>query len=115
MREDGDGIAEQARAAGILRLGPDRRVSPARRSIIQRRRMGSHPGFNTAYARANPNFVLPLDAMKEMAAHGYGQLHDHFDSMPGVGTSLTVAQRAGEEIAASMRDKDVDVALLVAT
>jgi glycine reductase len=74
-----------------------------------------HGGFNTAYAQANPNFVLPLDALGELAGQAYGELHDHFYSITGVGTSLTVARSAGEEIAAYMQRSKLDAALLVAT
>lgn len=74
-----------------------------------------HGGFNTAYAQANPNLVLPLDALRAMAGEAYGELHDHLYSITGVGTSLAVARRAGEEIAQSMREAQVDAALLVAT
>jgi glycine reductase len=74
-----------------------------------------HGGFNTAYAQANPYLVLPLDALRQEAGGVFGQLHNRFYSLTGVGTSLTVAKRAGEEMAASMREAQVDAALLVAT
>lgn len=74
-----------------------------------------HGGFNTAYAQANPYLVLPLDALRQEAGGAFGRLHDHFYSLTGVGTSLTVAKRAGEEMAASMCEAQVDAALLVAT
>jgi glycine reductase len=74
-----------------------------------------HGGYNTAFAQANPNVVFPLDALREYAGNVYGELARDFYSITGVGTSLTMAQRAGEEIAASMRELRVDAALLVAT
>jgi len=74
-----------------------------------------HGGFNTAYAQTNPNLVLPLDALRELAGHAFGELDDYFYTMTGVGTSLKTAKQAGEEIAASMRESRVDAALLVAT
>lgn len=74
-----------------------------------------HGGFNTAYAQANPNQVLPLDALRELVGKSYGELYDRFYSITGVGTALAVAKRAGQEIAASMREAHVDAALLVAT
>ena len=74
-----------------------------------------HGGYNTAFAQANPNVVFPLDALREYAGNIYGELSPDFYSITGVGTSLTMAQRAGEEIAASMREAAVDAALLVAT
>lgn len=74
-----------------------------------------HGGFNTAYAQANPNLVLPLDALRRMAGHAFGELDRSFYTITGVGTSLKTAREAGEEIAASMREARVDAALLVAT
>jgi glycine reductase len=74
-----------------------------------------HGGFNTAYAQANPNLVLPLDALRDMAGEAYGELHHEFYTITGVGTSLKTAKQAGEEMAASMREAGVDAALLVAT
>lgn len=74
-----------------------------------------HGGFNTAYAQANPNLVLPLDALRELATEGYGELHDEFYTITGVGTSLKTAKQAGEEMVASMREAGVNAALLVAT
>jgi len=74
-----------------------------------------HGGFNTAYAQANPNLVLPLDALRELAGHAFGELDNNFYTITGVGTSLKTAKQAGEEIAASMRESRVDAALLVAT
>ena len=74
-----------------------------------------HGGFNTTYAQANPNLVLPLDALREMAGQTYGECPNHFYSMTGVGTSLAMAKRAGMEIAASMREAQLGAALLVAT
>jgi glycine reductase complex component B subunit gamma len=74
-----------------------------------------HGGFNTAYAQANPNLVLPLDALRELAGLAFGELDTNFYTITGVGTSLKTAKQAGEEIAASMRESRVDAALLVAT
>ena len=74
-----------------------------------------HGGFNTAYARANPNLVLPLDVLRELAGHAFGDLAASFYSMTGVGTSLKTAKQAGAEIAASMLRAGVQAALLVAT
>jgi glycine reductase len=74
-----------------------------------------HGGFNTAYAQANPNLVLPLDALRQLAGRVYGELDSHFYTITGVGTSLKTAKQAGKEIAALMRESRVDAALLVAT
>ena len=74
-----------------------------------------HGGFNTAYAQANPNLVLPLDVMKEFSGKRFGELNSYFYSVTGVGTSLAVAKRVGEEMAQSLLEAKVGAALLVAT
>ncbi len=74
-----------------------------------------HGGFNTAYAQANPNLVLPLDVLRELVGEMIGELDEYFYSITGVGTSLAVAKQAGEAIAASLGEDHVDAALLVAT
>lgn len=74
-----------------------------------------HGGFNTAYAQQNPHLVVPLDVLREKAGRDFGQLHDEFYSITGVGTSLKVARQAGQQIAASLREAGVEAALLVAT
>ncbi len=74
-----------------------------------------HGGFNTAYAQANPNLVLPLDVLRPMVGNAFGQLDSEFYTITGVGTSLKTAKQAGEEMVASMRESGVDAALLVAT
>jgi glycine reductase len=74
-----------------------------------------HGGFNTAYAQANPNLVLPLDALRDLAGRAYGELDKNFYTITGVGTSLKTAKQAGEEIAELMREAQVGAALLVAT
>lgn len=74
-----------------------------------------HGGFNTTYAQANPNLVLPLDALEQSAGDVYGELNRFFYSITGVGTELKIAKKAGQEIASSLHQEKVDAALLVAT
>jgi glycine reductase len=74
-----------------------------------------HGGFNTTYAQANPNLVVPLDGLRAMEGQTFGELHDEFYTITGVGTSLKTARQAGEEMVASMQAAGVDAALLVAT
>jgi glycine reductase len=90
------------------RLPDDPELSPNDWELV-------HGGFNTAYAEANPNLVLPLDALRELAGRSFGKLSESFFSLTGVGTSLKTAKQAGAEIAASMRKSGVQAALLVAT
>ena len=74
-----------------------------------------HGGFNTAYAEANPYLVLPLDALSASEGTTYHDLDKSYYSITGVGTSLKTAKDAGLEIAASLKQDQIDAALLVAT
>ena len=74
-----------------------------------------HGGFNTAFANANPNLVLPLDVARELEGQAFGRLHPEFVSLTGVGTPIGSAQRMAREIAVYLKQASVDAAILVAT
>src|SRR3954447_3948743 len=75
-----------------------------------------HGGYEAQYANANPNYVLPLDALTELQHEGaYGSLHPYFYTTAGVGTPTNVGERFGREIAADLQAADVDGVVLVAT
>jgi glycine reductase complex component B subunit gamma len=75
-----------------------------------------HGGYEAQYANANPNYVLPLDALTELQHEGaYGSLHPYFYTTAGVGTPTDVGERFGREIAADLQAADVDGVVLVAT
>lgn len=75
-----------------------------------------HAGFDPAAANANPNRILPLDAVKTYLKEGkFGSLHPFFYSTVGTGTSQGEAARMGREIAAELHEAEIDAVLLVAT
>ena len=75
-----------------------------------------HSGYDASAANANPNYVVPLDALRELeAAHAFGALYPRYIVTTGVGTAVVEARRMGREIAADLRTQGVDGVILTAT
>lgn len=75
-----------------------------------------HGGFDTSVANADPDRIVPVDALRLLETDGsIGALHDDYWTTSGAGTSLEVARHFGEEIAAELASAKIDGALMVAT
>lgn len=75
-----------------------------------------HAGFDPAAADADPNVVVPVDAMKAYLKEGkIGDLHDYFYSTVGTGTTQAEAARMGKEIVVKLKEDNVDGVILTAT
>jgi betaine reductase len=76
-----------------------------------------HGGYSThAVNTRNPNYVIPLDVLREMEAAGrIGSLHGTYYATVGNQTAVSDAKRMGAEIAAELRQADIGAVLLVAT
>jgi len=75
-----------------------------------------HGGYDTSSANANPNYVVPLDVIRELESGGVlGAVHDAYYVTAGVGTAVAEARRMGREIAADLRSRNVDGVILTAT
>ncbi|MCC6174256.1 MAG: glycine/betaine/sarcosine/D-proline family reductase selenoprotein B [Chloroflexi bacterium] len=75
-----------------------------------------HRGFYTTIVGQNPNYILPLDRMRELQREGaFAELYPWFFSTSGVGTAVGHSKRMGTEMAAELKQAGVDAALLVAT
>ena len=75
-----------------------------------------HAGYDTSAANANPNYVVPLDAVRELErGHAFAALHSRYYVTVGVGTAVAEARRIGREIAADLRSQGVDGVILTAT
>jgi glycine reductase complex component B subunit gamma len=75
-----------------------------------------HAGFDTAFANADPNRLVPLDAARALErAHAFGALHDVFYTTSGVDTPVATAARHGQEIAADLRESQVGAVILTGT
>ena len=75
-----------------------------------------HAGFDPAAANADPNVIMPVDAMKELLKEGvYGSLHPYFYSTVGTGTTEKEAARMTEEILPLLKKDKVDACIMVST
>lgn len=75
-----------------------------------------HAGFDPSAANANPNVIVPLDALREYAREGkIGNIHDYIYCTVGTGTTQAEASRMGQEIALQLRDANVSAVILTST
>jgi betaine reductase len=75
-----------------------------------------HGGFDVTAANADPNRLVPLDAVRALLAEGrIGSLHGSFYTTTGNGTPVAAAAKFGQEIAAELRDAGVHAVLLSGT
>jgi glycine reductase len=75
-----------------------------------------HGGFDVTAANADPNRLLPLDALRSLVEEGrIGSLHDAFYSTTGNGTPVAVSTKFGQEIADDLREHGVEAVLLSGT
>ena len=75
-----------------------------------------HGGYDSTWARDDPNRVVPLDALRSLEReHVFASLHDYYYVTVGVGTAVNNARRFGEEIARELHAADVQGVILTAT
>lgn len=75
-----------------------------------------HAGFDPAAADADPNVILPLDAMRAYEKEGkIGSVHKYFYATVGTGTTQGEAARMGKEIVKDLMDHEVDGVILIST
>jgi glycine reductase len=75
-----------------------------------------HAGFDPAAADADPNVIMPIDAMKTYVKEGkIGKLHDYFYSTVGTGTTQAEAARMGKEIVEKLKEDNVDGVIMTST
>lgn len=75
-----------------------------------------HAGFDPAAADADPNVIMPIDAMKAYLKEGkIGKLHDYFYSTVGTGTTQAEAARMGKEIVEKLKEDNVDGVIMTST
>jgi betaine reductase len=69
----------------------------------------NHGGYDNTVAKDDPNRVVPLDVMREMAAEGkIGNLVEFFYTTAGNATTVDNATRFGREIAQDIRAQFAD-------
>jgi glycine reductase len=75
-----------------------------------------HGGYDTRFVKADPNRLVPLDALRELEAEGaIGRLFDTVHSTAGLGMSLTNARRLGQEIGRDLKQAGVEAVILTST
>jgi glycine reductase len=75
-----------------------------------------HAGFDTTNANADPNRLVPLDAVRDLETMGlFGRLHDTFYTTTGVDTPVAAAASFGREIADELREAGVGAVILTGT
>jgi len=75
-----------------------------------------HAGYDPAAADADPNVVVPVDAMRAYEKEGkIGKLHNYFYSTVGTGTTQGEAARMGREIAQDLKEAEVQAVILTST
>lgn len=75
-----------------------------------------HGGYDSTWAREDPDRVVPLDALRRLEKAGeFGALDDRLYVTVGVGTAVGNARRFGQEIARDLRERSVDGVILTAT
>lgn len=75
-----------------------------------------HAGFDPAAANADPNVIVPLDAMRILLKKGrFGSLHDYFYTTVGTGTTEAEARRMAKEMVPFLKQDKVDAIILGST
>ncbi len=75
-----------------------------------------HAGYDPAAADADPNVVIPVDAMKKFEKEGViGKLHPYFYSTVGTGTTENEAARMAREMIPYLKEDGVDAIILTST
>ena len=76
----------------------------------------AHGGYDPTFANANPNRVLPLDAVRELEEEGViGAIHDYYYATVGNATSVASARKFGESIAGKLLADGVQAVILTST
>lgn len=76
----------------------------------------AHGGYDPTYANADPNRVLPVDALRTLEREGrIGSLCDRYYVTVGNGTSVDKAREFGEAIAALLVADGVQAVILTST
>jgi glycine reductase len=101
--------AASAQCFGTYSLERLRELSSATHQTV-------HGGYDPTYANANPNRVLPLDAVRELEEQGaIGSLHNYYYATVGNATSVDNARGFGQEIAGILIRDGVQAVILTST
>ena len=74
-----------------------------------------HGGFDTTYVLQDPNRLVPLDAMRALEKEGVTKFHNAFLSTSGLVTGIVASTKMGKEMAAYVKDHNIDAVILTST
>lgn len=75
-----------------------------------------HQGYDNSFVLADPNRLVPVDAMRELERKGkIGKLYEYFFTTAGVMTTLENAKKFGRGIADKLLEANVDAVILTST
>lgn len=76
----------------------------------------SHRGYDTRYVEQDPDRLVPVDVLRELEqANVIGELHGQFISTSGLVNPIANSRRLGREIAAQLKESEVDAVILTST
>lgn len=76
----------------------------------------AHGGYDPTFANADPNRVLPLDAVVALQREGaIGSLHDHYYATVGNATAVAKARKFGQDIAKILVADGVQAVIFTST
>lgn len=75
-----------------------------------------HAGFDPAAANADPNIIVPLDALRQYEKEGViGSVHPYIYTTVGTGTTQAEAAKMANEINVMLKEDGVDGVIMVST
>lgn len=75
-----------------------------------------HAGYDSSWVDADPNRMVPVDALRALEERGeIGALHEYFYVTTGTGTTVTNAERIGNEISKQLISDGVQAVILTST
>lgn len=82
-----------------------------------RPRFGSiHAGYDSRWVDADPNRLVPVDALRSLEAEGFiGRLHEHVYVTTGTGAAVADAERMGGEMAEALLADGVQAVIATST
>ncbi|MBR5490263.1 MAG: glycine/betaine/sarcosine/D-proline family reductase selenoprotein B [Oscillospiraceae bacterium] len=74
-----------------------------------------HGGFDTSYVLADPNRLVPLDALRKLERDGVCKVHNAFLSTSGLTTPVTNSINIAKGMIEYVRNHGIDAAILTST
>ena len=75
-----------------------------------------HGGYDTTYASAEPNRLIPYDSMVSLEAEGkIGSFYPYFLTTCGIGTNVESSVMIGEAMVRDLKEGQVTAAILTST